>query len=334
MSHLATLVTTAKNEGPYIWEWVAYHKMIGFEKIIMFQNDSDDGTDAILKALRDAGIVKYLYNRADRGRHQVKAYNRSRKQEEYQAADYVMALDMDEFLVIETGDGTVRSLIEALPSFDCALINWKMFGSSGATQISDELVTERFVLAEADKTIRTFPKAFKSLFRQDVFERPGIHRPLGLDTDTGEFGVTNGSGLPITEFAVKNFRSIDPEARKLAQINHYIVKDAMNFVLKNHKGSAHQANRSIDRGYWRKRNKNTEADFKIRQHLPALRAEMKRIDEATQGAMSHLTRLALDHHRATFKTLMQDAQAAELYQYCQSEIAIDRSVRHLSLVDE
>lgn len=34
--------------------------MIDFETIILFQNESDDGPDEILKAMRDAGIVRYL----------------------------------------------------------------------------------------------------------------------------------------------------------------------------------------------------------------------------------------------------------------------------------
>ena len=46
-----TLVTTVRNEGPYLWEWVAYHRMIGFHDIIVFQNDSNDGTDQILRLL-------------------------------------------------------------------------------------------------------------------------------------------------------------------------------------------------------------------------------------------------------------------------------------------
>ena len=33
-----TLVATVKNEGPYLWEWVAHHNSIGFDNIVIFQN--------------------------------------------------------------------------------------------------------------------------------------------------------------------------------------------------------------------------------------------------------------------------------------------------------
>ena len=33
-----TLVATVKNEGPYLWGWVAHHKSIGFDNMVIFQN--------------------------------------------------------------------------------------------------------------------------------------------------------------------------------------------------------------------------------------------------------------------------------------------------------
>ena len=54
-----TLVATAKNEGPYLLEWVAYHRMIGFDNILIFQNDSDDYTHETLRILDSLGVVQY-----------------------------------------------------------------------------------------------------------------------------------------------------------------------------------------------------------------------------------------------------------------------------------
>ena len=33
-----TLVATVKNEGPYLWEWVAHHNSMVFDNIVIFQN--------------------------------------------------------------------------------------------------------------------------------------------------------------------------------------------------------------------------------------------------------------------------------------------------------
>ena len=124
-----TLVATAKNEAPFLLEWVAYHKMIGFDNIIIYQNDSDDFTDEILKLLRSMGVVKYFYNRAQRGRHQVRAYKRASRQLAYQEARRVMALDLDEFLVIHEGIGHLDDLFDVLPESDVVMVNWRRFGS-------------------------------------------------------------------------------------------------------------------------------------------------------------------------------------------------------------
>ena len=33
-----TLVATIKNEGPYLWEWVAHHNSIVVDNTVIFQN--------------------------------------------------------------------------------------------------------------------------------------------------------------------------------------------------------------------------------------------------------------------------------------------------------
>lgn len=50
-----------KNEYPYILEWIAWHKLCGFDKIIIADNDSDDGTRELLQALDDLGEINLIY---------------------------------------------------------------------------------------------------------------------------------------------------------------------------------------------------------------------------------------------------------------------------------
>lgn len=45
------LISTVKNEGPNILEWVAHHLCIGFTHIQIYQNDSEDGTQKTLRTL-------------------------------------------------------------------------------------------------------------------------------------------------------------------------------------------------------------------------------------------------------------------------------------------
>ncbi len=34
-----------KNEGPYIVEWIAYHRAIGVDNFLIYTNGCEDGTD-------------------------------------------------------------------------------------------------------------------------------------------------------------------------------------------------------------------------------------------------------------------------------------------------
>jgi hypothetical protein len=51
------LLSTMKNEAPFILEWVAYHRAIGFDRIKIVPEESDDGTTDLLDALAGQGII-------------------------------------------------------------------------------------------------------------------------------------------------------------------------------------------------------------------------------------------------------------------------------------
>ena len=49
-----------KNEGPYVLEWVAFHRVLGIERFFIADNNSSDETTVLLAALARAGIVDHL----------------------------------------------------------------------------------------------------------------------------------------------------------------------------------------------------------------------------------------------------------------------------------
>ena len=313
-----TLVTTAKNEAPYFLEWVAYHRMIGFDRIMIYQNDSDDLTDETLKVLQGIGAIDYFFNRAKTGAHQVRAYKRASRQAAFRKADWVIALDMDEFLTIHAGRGDLDDLIAALPATDAVLLNWRRFGNNRQTRIEDGLVVQRFRSAEPDRRITDWLTPFKTLFRPSHYGRCGIHQPRDPQVDEATIRTVNGSGLPEGEFERFRFRAKDPQCRSLAQINHYITRDAASFVLKSNKGSAHQANRGIDESYWKRRNFNDERDNRLARRADDIQAAMEGLDAQSGGRLSALRTEALALHRERFETLMGDPAYRALYDFCRA----------------
>lgn len=58
--HEIAIVAIAKNEGPYLREWIEYHRLVGIRKIYFYDNESEDDTRAILAPYVDAGVVDYF----------------------------------------------------------------------------------------------------------------------------------------------------------------------------------------------------------------------------------------------------------------------------------
>ncbi len=60
------IVTTMKDEGPFILEWLAYHRSIGVTDFLVYTNDCSDGTDEMFDLLQEKGHV-YLRKCCEQG---------------------------------------------------------------------------------------------------------------------------------------------------------------------------------------------------------------------------------------------------------------------------
>jgi len=50
------VIAVARNEAPYLLEWIAHYRVLGFEQITIYDNESNDGTSRILAPLARAGM--------------------------------------------------------------------------------------------------------------------------------------------------------------------------------------------------------------------------------------------------------------------------------------
>ena len=51
-----------KNEGPFILEWLAYHRSIGVDDFLIYTNECSDGTAEILDRLQQMGVLQHRDN--------------------------------------------------------------------------------------------------------------------------------------------------------------------------------------------------------------------------------------------------------------------------------
>ncbi|MDR1026996.1 MAG: glycosyltransferase family 92 protein [Rickettsiales bacterium] len=130
----------AKNEGPYFKEWIDFHRMLGVEKFIIYDNESTDNTREILDPYIKAGVVEYIFYPGMV--KQLKAYNDCLKRHRYDFR-WIAFIDLDEFLVPADG-GTITAYLKKMERFSSVEINWLCYGSGGQKEKKPGFVIERF----------------------------------------------------------------------------------------------------------------------------------------------------------------------------------------------
>ena len=99
---MRVLVTTMKDEGPFMLEWVAHYLSIGFDHFIINTNDCSDGTDSIAMRLQEMGLASHIDNPGPwKNGPQGAAYDNAMAHPKLSEAEWILVADADEFLNIK-----------------------------------------------------------------------------------------------------------------------------------------------------------------------------------------------------------------------------------------
>ncbi len=311
------IVGCMKNEAPYILEWVAYHRSIGVDNFLIYTNDCSDGTAEILTRLQELGILQHRNNDDWKGNSpQQHALDAALDEPVLQEADWIAHIDVDEFINIRTGNGTLPDFFASVPDATNVAMTWRLFGHSGVTELKDDLVIEQF-----DRCAPKFcPKphtvwGFKTMFRNiGAYGKLSCHRPNKLDAQkAGQVKWVNGSGQDMTREALKNgWRSSKKSVGyDLIQLNHYALRSAESFLVKRQRGRALHVDRSIGLNYWIRMDWNDCRDVTIQRNVPRVRDELDRLLQDDQLRALHHSGLAW--HRAKAEELHAMPEFQELY---------------------
>lgn len=228
------LVAIAKNEGPYIREWVLYHKKVcGFDEIFVYENDSEDDTRLQLEAMSKEGMCGWKpWPRSEHNPPQPKAYwDAERRKGDW---DWMCLMDIDEFLVLNSGE----SVGEFMSGFDektgSVAFNWGIFYSKDKT-MTEGPVTKRVNYCYGDPQV-------KSIARTEAIVTCGIH---GFRLKEG-YKYMHCSGR---EYDLRG--KIDPQIEatmckpgtmifdvRSAHVNHYMMKSEEEVIRRDDRGDA------------------------------------------------------------------------------------------------
>lgn len=303
----ALAITSVKNEGAFLLEWLAHHRAVGFTDFLVFSNDCEDGTDAMLDRLQTLGWLTHVRNpgpweegpqwaalkAADR--HPLKAQ-----------ADWVMFLDVDEFVNIHTGDRTLPALLAALPEATAITLTWRMFGNCGVVGPLAGRVTETFTRAAPAVLYWPWRAAmFKTLFRNDgIYGKLGVHRPRAPDRarlDGARWFDGAGRALAPAFATGRVFSDFGQDNYSLAQLNHYALGSMADYLVKCDRGRANRTAEPFDMGYWIERNFCAVED----RSILALDSRGLRDELLADAGLARLDTAARAWRHARFTELMQ-----------------------------
>ena len=319
------IVGCMKNEAPYILEWVAYHRVIGVDNFLIYTNGCEDGTDEILGRLQELGLLQHRLNDDWKGKSpQQYALNKALNEPVIKNADWLIHIDVDEFINVRCGNGTLDDFIAEAPEATNIAMTWRLFGNNGVTALSDGFVTEDF-----DTCAPKFcPKphtvwGFKTMLRNNgAYAKLSCHRPNKLAEDwKGRVRWVNGNAQDITgEMAERGWRSsMKSIGYDKLQLNHYALRSAESFLIKRQRGRALHVDRSIGLNYWIRMDWSVHRDVTIKRNLPRLRAEFDRLledpvlaDWHAKGQAWHAAKAAELKENPEFKDLYEQVKAIDL----------------------
>jgi Glycosyl transferase family 2 len=312
------IVACMKNEGPYILEWIAYHRAIGVDTFLIYTNGCEDGTAELLDRLAQMGVIYHEDNNEWKGNSpQQAALNKSLKHKAIRQAEWIAHIDTDEFMNIRFGNGTLPELLDEVNDATNIAMTWRIFGHNDVLDYEDQPVIEQF-----DRGAPKYcPKphtlwGFKTMFKNiGAYEKISCHRPTKLvEKHRSKIRWVNGSGATVNgSFTDNGWRSsLNSIGYDLIQLNHYALRSAESFLVKRQRGRALHVDRSIGMNYWIRMDFNSYRDLTIKRNLPRVLAEMDRLK--ADKKLSALHDAAVAWHRNKAAELHAVPEFEDIYQ--------------------
>jgi hypothetical protein len=284
------IVACMRNEAIFLVEWLAHHLAIGFDRIVVFTNACDDGTDTLLKLLGQTGLVEHHDNPGPYekgGTIQRHALHLAYRIPHVRSAGWVLHIDADEYLNITTGNRRIDDLIRLYPDVDGIAIMWRFFGSSGMASWSGGSIVESFTRCEArlPDAAAGETTGFKTLFRPDRFRAMSVHSPkFPMDGMPPKVVNTAGVAMPDASLLTRlgsGYRvSSHQHSWENACLHHHHVKSDDLQRLKHARGDANgrnNAKRKIGSAYYQYANRNEGSSTSLVALRPCVRPWEERL---------------------------------------------------------
>jgi hypothetical protein len=185
----------ARNEAPYLAQWIFHHSFLGVTDFEIWVNRSSDSSMRVLQAISDAGVANLEFVEASEAfdaaqevgeNFQFQAY-RQMFSKSADTFDYLMFLDLDEFLFTSGLNLSLPEFLETLSLPDAVGFPW-LIDNPGESQDLFRLPID-FRGGVFDPHVKT---VFKPQVASDVF----VH---SIETESIRYVSPSGNFFPKSE---------------------------------------------------------------------------------------------------------------------------------------
>jgi len=231
------------DSGPLLLDWVLHHRHLGFGRITVHGDGANDQATALARALAKAGLIDFVPTKRPGVAHararEIRVQEQVLKAEIDNRSDYLLWLEPEDMLVIDTGQGQLADLAAGLEAFpDLLSLTVLVAGGSGQLRFSDAPLPERFDRGTGGASGPLMLAApIRTIFRPNLARGLNTNRPrLKPKFARGKEPVTwlNGAAEDVSErYLQKGWLAMpDQPGLGLAHVICFLAQDRETFLLR------------------------------------------------------------------------------------------------------
>jgi hypothetical protein len=220
MGEFLAIVAILRAEDPFLDEWLAYHRLLGADHFILYDDDPRQNLKSLLR--RHESYIKIFdwadgYQLTEGRNRQTRAYEHALRHTQCQ---WVAFIDADEFVVLRRHE-TLPDFLADFRDANAVALTWHVFGHSGYFSNPKGLITECLTRRQAPPG-----RMMKSIVKREfVIAVPNAHMCKMMNHGL----VFDANHNHFTQDAY-------PGKTDAAHINHYMCRSFENWMARVSRG--------------------------------------------------------------------------------------------------
>lgn len=255
-----------KNEAPYLREWIEYHLIVGVEHFYLYNNNSEDNFEEVLRPYIEKGLVTLTDWPEYPG--QVKAYRHWYDNYRFDS-NWVALIDLDEF-ICPRSDNNINDFLKKY-KYPVVVGYWRFFGTSGKLDVSPDQPLIEQLTGCYEKLINMGKVFYNTRYDIDSFEKGMMHIC---------YARFKGFRIPPVneqeKYIIWDIHHFKSKPLSL-QINHYWSRNYSAYCKKKNRGGGMSGKWVTDEIFWRNEHNNTTKDYTIFKYLLNLKLKLTEV---------------------------------------------------------